>query len=197
MLFTGPLKSKLSIRKKYNRWYGYSFIAIIYLFAISPSVEYLIPYKGLKIPANSMAPTLLGNEYFIMDKNYYRKHPIKKGDIAVFTFPPDPSRDLLKRIVGLPNDKIQIRDKVLFINDQPQKEAYTSHTDSNILPASNPRDNFGPVVVPPKALFVLGDNRDNSYDSRFWKFVDISALKGKALYIYWSKDRDRVGMDLR
>ena len=192
------IKIKAIDQKKYNRWYIYFCIIMISTFLVSPSIKYLIPYKGIKMRANSMAPTLLADEYFIVDKNYFKKHSIKKGDLVVFAYPPDPSKDFLKRVIGLPNDKIQIRDKVLFINDEPQTEVYIYHADSRILPESPvPRDNFGPVVVPPNSVFVLGDNRDNSYDSRFWKFVNISALKGKALYIYWSKDRDRVGREIK
>ena len=130
------IKIKVIDRKKYNRWYVYLFIVIIYIFLIGPSIKYLIPYKGIKMRANSMAPTLLADEYFIVDKNYFKKHSIKKGDLVVFAYPLDPSKDFLKRVIGLPNDKIQIRNKVLFINDEPQTEVYIYHADSRILPES-------------------------------------------------------------
>ena len=131
------IKIKAIDRKKYNRWYVYLFIVIIYIFLIGPSIKISpIPYKGIKMRANSMAPTLLADEYFIVDKNYFKKHSIKKGDLVVFAYPLDPSKDFLKRVIGLPNDKIQIRDKVLFINDEPQTEVYIYHADSRILPES-------------------------------------------------------------
>jgi len=108
----------------------------------------------------------------------------ERGDIIVFKFPEDPSKAFIKRVIGTPGDTVEIRNKVVVVNGQPLEEPYTQHTSP---PASQPRrDNFGPGTVPPGKYFAMGDNRDESYDSRFWGFVDRKAIKGKAFIIYWS-----------
>lgn len=155
--------------------------------------------QAFKIPSGSMIPTLLVGDHILVSKFAYdvkmpflnttiwhRADP-KRQDIVVFKYPLDPSKDFIKRVIGLPGDKIIIRDKQVYVNDIPLMEPYVQHTDPRIFPADvSPRDNLGPLRVPPHSLFVMGDNRDESYDSRFWKFVDYSALKGKAFIIYWS-----------
>jgi signal peptidase I len=89
---------------------------------------------------------------------------------------------------------VAVRDKQVFINDQPVHYSQAEYVDSKIWPAAaQPRDNFGPKVVPPNSLFVMGDNRDQSYDSRFWGFVDLKAVKGEAFMIYWSWDQSKFG----
>ena len=115
----------------------------------------------------------------------------KRGDIVVFEYPVDRTKDFIKRAIGLPGETVRIHDKKVFINDRPLDEPYATFTDPKILPAVvGPRDNMGPVVVPPDSLFVMGDNRDESYDSRFWKFVKMDEIKGEAFIIYWSWNRD-------
>ncbi|MFZ2447725.1 MAG: signal peptidase I [Syntrophobacteraceae bacterium] len=159
--------------------------------------------QAFKIPSGSMKSTLLVGDHILVNKFIYGiKIPMtnreimhirdpKRFDIVVFQYPVDPSKDFIKRVIGLPGDTVQIKDKRVFVNDQPLTEPYTSFTDHKILPAnSSPRDNMGPLVVPPNSLFVMGDNRDESYDSRFWKFVDVSDLKGEAFIIYWSWNQD-------
>jgi len=109
----------------------------------------------------------------------------KRGDVIVFKFPQDPGKDFIKRAIGVSGDVINIIDKTIYINNQPFKDTYGVFKDSD----SQPRNNFGPVTVPAGSVFVMGDNRDQSYDSRFWGFVDLRAVKGKAFIIYWSWDR--------
>ena len=122
------------------------------------------------------------------------KNP-QRGDIIVFKFPEDPKKDFIKRVVGIPGDMIEIRDKHVYINQVRANHAYTLYTDPHIIPGSlQPRDNYGPQRVTPGSLFVMGDNRDQSYDSRFWGFVDLKDVKGKAFMIYWSWDRHRFGV---
>lgn len=156
--------------------------------------------QAFKIPSGSMKPTLLIGDHILVNKFIYAiKIPIidtelmhfgdpKRGDIVVFRYPVDPSKDFIKRVIGLPGDTVRIQDKKVFVNERLLDEPYAVHSENRILPASaGPRDNMSPVVVPPHSLFVMGDNRDESYDSRFWKFVDIpSDLKGKAFILYWS-----------
>ena len=159
--------------------------------------------QAFKIPSGSMKTTLLVGDHILVNKFIYGiKIPIsnkeilhiadpKRHDIVVFQYPVDPSKDFIKRVIGLPGDTVQIKDKKVYVNNQFLEEPYASFSDNKILPAAvSPRDNMGPLVVPPNNLFVMGDNRDESYDSRFWKFVDINDLKGQAFIIYWSWNDD-------
>ncbi len=96
----------------------------------------------------------------------------------------DDCRDFIKRVVGVGGDRIEIRNKKVYVNNVPLDEPYTIYRDDKTDPG--PRDNFGPFIVPRNSFFVMGDNRDQSYDSRFWGIVDISEIKGKAFIMYWS-----------
>jgi len=163
--------------------------------------------QAFKIPSGSMKETLLIGDHILVNKFIYGvkvpflqttiipiKNP-KHGDVVVFKFPEDPSKDFIKRVIGVAGDVVQVRDKQVYVNGKLLNHDFGIHTDSYIFPASvQPRDNFGPVIVPPHSLFVMGDNRDQSYDSRFWGFVDLKAVKGKALMIYWSWDKDNFGV---
>jgi signal peptidase I len=130
-------------------------------------------------------------------------HTVRRGDVVVFKFPQDPSRDFIKRCVGLPGDEITIRDKVIYVNGQKvDDDAYTYRTDPRVYPRSvfldnsyRDRDNFGPFSVPEDQYFFLGDNRDNSNDSRFWGPVPARFIKGRAFLIYWSFEgkRESIG----
>ena len=115
----------------------------------------------------------------------------KRGDIVVFIYPEDRSKDFIKRVIGIGGDTIEIRNKKIFLNGLPYSDSYAIYSDDFIIPGSiQPRDNFGPVTVRPGTIFVMGDNRDQSYDSRFWGFVDLKDVMGKAFMIYWSWDRE-------
>ena len=155
--------------------------------------------QAYKIPSQSMVPTLLVGDHLLVCKFLYGvKIPVlrrtiipvgqpKRGDIVVFEYPMDRSKDYIKRVIGVEGDKIEIKNKQLFINDRLYPDDHAVHSDPNFYPAVvQPRDNYGPVVVPEGALFVMGDNRDASYDSRYWGFVEQKDLEGKALVIYWS-----------
>ncbi len=160
--------------------------------------------QAFKIPSGSMKPTLLVGDHILVLKFIYgTKLPFtdkrvlvftepKRGDIIVFRFPKDRSRDFIKRVIGVGGDVVEERNKVVYVNGKPLNEPYVQHTDNDIRPLSRDvRDNFGPVYVPEGKLFVMGDNRDQSYDSRYWGFVDIKDVKGKAFIIYWSWDSQR------
>jgi signal peptidase I len=148
-----------------------------------------------------MLPTLQIGDHLLVNKFVYGirvpftgktlvpiKDP-KHGDIIVFRYPKDRSTDYIKRVVGVSGDKVLIKNKKLFINDRAVEDPHAHFTSPTILPASkNPKDNFGPISVPKGKLFVMGDNRDNSSDSRFWGYVDSTDVLGKALIIYWSWD---------
>ena len=113
----------------------------------------------------------------------------------VFIYPNDRSKDYIKRVIGVSGDKIEIKNKIIFINGKQYSDAYGIYSDNVIYPGSmQPRDNFGPVTVPPESLFVMGDNRDESADSRFWGFVDLKDVEGKAFIIYWSWNREEINL---
>lgn len=157
--------------------------------------------QAFKIPSGSMKDTLLIGDHILVNKFIYGVKlpylqkvilPIgspDRGDIVVFKFPVEPEKDFIKRVVGIAGDTIEGRDKKIFVNGQPIEESYTIKTDSTVYPAGiQARDNFGPITVPDNSLFVMGDNRDQSFDSRFWGFVDLKVVSGKAFMIYWSWD---------
>lgn len=172
-------------------------------------------FQAFRIPTGSMENTLLVGDFLFVNKFLYGAHiPFtdarlpalrqpRHGDIIVFKFPRDPSRDFIKRLVGAPGDTLQIKDKVVYLNGDPQTEPYVHFSSSRVEPitykqpsiyppGAGNRDNYGPVVVPPGHYFMMGDNRDNSDDSRFWGFLDEKLIKGKATFIYWSWNRERM-----
>jgi len=120
--------------------------------------------------------------------------PVKdpqRGDIVVFKFPVDPRKDFIKRVIAVPGDVVEIRDKAIFINGRQVNHDFGVFSDPRTIAGNlKPRDNLGPITVPLGALFVMGDNRDESFDSRFWGFVPIRDVSGKAFIIYWSWDSD-------
>jgi signal peptidase I len=157
--------------------------------------------QAFKIPSGSMIPTLLIGDHILVNKFIYgTKIPFsdrrvlifkkpERGDIIVFKYPENPKKDFIKRVMGTEGDVIEERNKTVYVNGKAILEPYIQHSDSSIRSGGNdPRDNFGPLVVPENKVFVMGDNRDQSYDSRYWGFVDLSEIMGKALIIYWSWD---------
>lgn len=157
--------------------------------------------QAFKIPSGSMIPTLLIGDHLLVNKFLYgTKIPFtdkkilvfrkpEKGDIIVFKYPENPEKDFIKRVIATEGDVIEERDKAVYINGKAITEPYAHHYDSNLrLSGFDPRDNFRPVTIPKNKVFVMGDNRDQSYDSRYWGFVDLKDIKGKALIIYWSWD---------
>ncbi len=158
--------------------------------------------QAFKIPSGSMIPTLLIGDHLLVNKFIYgTKIPFtdrrvlifkkpERGDIIVFKYPENPKKDFIKRVIATGGDVIEERDKTVYVNGKAVIEPYTQHSDSGIKPGNDPRDNFRPLTVPKGKVFVMGDNRDQSYDSRYWGFVDLKEIKGKALIIYWSWDPD-------
>ena len=163
--------------------------------------------QAFKIPSGSMLNTLLIGDHILVNKFIYGIKnpfngntwiPVKKparGDIVVFKYPINPSQDYIKRVVGVEGDQIEIKNKKVYVNGKPQDHSYAIFLDNKILPPGQQnRDNMAPITVPAHSLFVMGDNRDNSYDSRFWKFVDLKAVKGKAFIFYWSWDKENTSV---
>jgi signal peptidase I len=164
--------------------------------------------RALVVPTGSMAETLLVGDHLLVDRMLYRAaglgplaaalpvRPVARGDVVVIEGQGDPPQRLVKRCVGLPGDRIRIVDKRLFVNDRPVDErAYARHFDTRLVAAgaavADPdlasRDNFGPYVVPAGYFFVLGDNRDESLDSRAWGAVAADRVAGRAWLVYWSR----------
>jgi signal peptidase I len=152
--------------------------------------------QAYKIPSGSMIPTLLVGDYILVNRLSYglripyykyilRWGEIKRGDIIVFVFPEDPSKDFIKRVIALPGETIEIRKKKIYINGKEIEDKWGFFKDDYVGP---PRDDFGPFQVPQGHVFVMGDNRDESNDSRFWGPVNIENIKGKAFIIYFSWD---------
>ncbi len=197
-----------SVLREYGEAFG---IAILLALVIR---TFLI--QAYKIPSGSMEPTLLIGDHLLVEKlaygirmpdsllgltplpraipyGHYVVHfsPVHRGDVVVFVFPLDPTKDFIKRVIGVGSDVVAIKSGKLFINGAEVPDPHVYYD----LPIQDrthvaPRDNFGPVTVPAGKLFMMGDNRDHSYDSRFWGFVDIDAVEGKALVIYWSWNSD-------
>ncbi len=161
--------------------------------------------QAFKIPTGSMEENLLVGDHLLvnkfafsptmseMERNFLPIKPVRRGDVVVFKYPENPGRDFIKRVIGLPGETLEVRRTRVFINGEPIGESYIEELR---LPSGAPhgefplrlRDDYGPVTIPPGEYFVMGDNRDNSQDSRYWGFMPHSHLKGKALMVYWSYD---------
>ena len=188
------IKNKGKLKSKMYEYAEAIIIAILIAIVVRTFVV-----QAYKIPSRSMVPTLLVGDHILVNKFIYGvKVPFlrntiipvtnpQRGDIVVFIYPNDRSKDFIKRVIGVSGDKIEIKNKIIFINGKQYSDAYGIYSDNVIYPGSmQPRDNFGPVTVPPESLFVMGDNRDESADSRFWGFVDLKDVEGKAFIIYFS-----------
>jgi signal peptidase I len=164
--------------------------------------------QAFKIPTGSMENNLLIGDHLLVNKFIFGPtplaigravlpvRPVHRGDILVFKYPEEPDRDFIKRVIGLPGEKIELKHKKIYINDQPLEEPYVHFltppsSDYQEVTSYDLREQFGPVTVPADKYFVMGDNRDNSQDSRYWGFLPRDYVKGKALVIYWSYESGR------
>jgi len=169
-------------------------------------------FQAFVVPSPSMERTLLAGDHVMVNKfvfgpraaaaldRFLPRRPVRRGDVIVFKFPEDPRRDFVKRAVALPGDSLEIRDKMLFVDSRRENEPRATHSDARLwgddpdLPeALRRRDQVSALRVPPDSFFAMGDNRDNSYDSRFWGPVPAGNLKGRPLLIYWSHPPDVAG----
>ena len=160
--------------------------------------------QAFRIPSESMRDTLLVGDFLFVNKfEYGPKIPFthvrlpglrnpKTGDVIVFQFPQDPSKDFIKRCIATAGQTLQIEDKQLSLDGKRLEEPYAIHTDTSVRPEGYAnRDNFGPVTMKPGELFMMGDNRDNSNDSRYWGALDMDLVKGRAMFLYWSWDGEK------
>lgn len=158
--------------------------------------------QAFKIPSGSMLPTLLIGDHLLVNKFLYgiripfvgkrvfQVFQPERDDVIVFVYPEDRTKDFIKRVKAVAGDTIEVRDKVVYINGQKIEDPHAHYDpDGRIIPGSL-RDNFGPFTVPDGQVFVMGDNRDHSHDSRFWGTVPIDDILGKAFILYWSWDSD-------
>jgi signal peptidase I len=155
--------------------------------------------QAFKIPSSSMEQTLLVGDHILVNKFVYgiripftpdrwpRFRDPARDDVIVFIFPQDRTKDFIKRVVAVEGDTVEIRDKRVILNGKEVQNPHAQYTDNRILAlGESPRDNMRPVKVPPRHLFVMGDNRDHSLDSRFWGTVPVEDVRGSAFLIYYS-----------
>ncbi|MBW2708734.1 MAG: signal peptidase I [Deltaproteobacteria bacterium] len=187
-------KSKTGLKKKgvFREYAEAAAIAILLALFIRTFVV-----QAFKIPSGSMKPTLLVGDHILVNKFLYGiKIPFtgktlipisepKRGDVVVFIYPVDPDKDFIKRAIGLSGDKVEISGEKVFINGKPYDDKHGFYSRMGRTTPQG-KSHFGPVTVPKGHLFVMGDNRNHSYDSRFWGFVPLTSVKGKAFIIYWS-----------
>ena len=182
--------------RPYNRWYVY--VAIYLLSALAGrGAAGLIRLQAatFSIPSGSMEPSVRRGDRIVVDMLGPRHRAPRRGEVVVYQSTEDPRVDAIKRVVAVPGDVVRVIDKQLSISGQPADDAaYTIHTDPRHFPADSPgpladRDHFGPLTVPPATVFLMGDNRDNSWDSRFWgPLPQANVLGGGRIRIYWSRD---------
>ena len=160
--------------------------------------------QAFKIPTGSMEPNLLVGDHLLVNKFIFAPaastaerlllpmRELRRGDIAVFKFPEEPERDFIKRVIGLPGDTIELKQRQLFVNGVKADEPYAHYLfpqgEGDESTVFDVRERYGPVTVPADHYFMMGDNRDNSQDSRYWGFLPAHYVKGRALMIYWSFD---------
>ena len=166
--------------------------------------------QAFKIPTGSMENNLLIGDHLLVNKFVFGPSEsrlerallplgtIRRGDVIVFKYPEEPDRDFIKRVIGLPGETLELREKKVYINGKPLDEPYvhfleppSTASELHEQTSFDVRERYGPVTVPPGHYFMMGDNRDNSQDSRYWGFLPRDYIKGKALFIYWSYEADR------
>jgi signal peptidase I len=164
--------------------------------------------QAFKIPTGSMENNLLIGDHLLVNKFVFAPieapvaravlpvSTVRRGDVVVFKYPEDPERDFIKRIIGLPGETLEVRGKVVYIDGRPLQEDYVHFLQpaargAHEVTSFDVRENYGPVTIPQGHYFAMGDNRDNSQDSRYWGFLPASYVKGKALLVYWSYESER------
>ena len=180
-------------------------IAVILAFFVRTFVV-----QAFKIPTGSMENNLLIGDHLLVNKFVYSSAPtgleravlpigtIRRGEVLVFKYPEQPDRDFIKRVIGLPGETLEVREKKVYINGKPLDEPYahfltplSEGSAFHEVTSFDVRERYGPVTVPADQYFMMGDNRDNSQDSRYWGFLPKANIKGRALLIYWSYEAER------
>lgn len=211
-------KKKKIVRKK--NWIQDWLEAILFAFVVAMIIRNYT-FQNFKIPSSSMESTLLIGDYLVANKTKYFFTDPERGDIVTFRYPADPEepeprenyvrilppiywsksaffftyhekKNVVKRVIGMPGDKVEMRNKRVYINDELMHEDYVQHLDTRVIPG---RDYFGPVVVPENKYFVLGDNRDFSADSRHWGFLSRKDITGTPALIFFSMGSSGIRWD--
>ena len=186
-----PATSKAAVRKKsVTREYVEAILVAVLLALLIRTFV----VQAFKIPSGSMIPTLLVGDHILVNKFLYRFRDPVRGDVVVFKYPVDESRDFIKRVMAVGGEDVYIKDRQIYVNCRPPEptcrplqDPWAYYEDRIGLSS----ETFGPVHVPAGSYFVMGDNRYNSQDSRYWGFVKVDKIKGKAFLVYWSWDSDR------
>jgi signal peptidase I len=171
------------------RWFMVGSAAVVLLGLITLEREAIRRYvtRAYTVPSSAMRPALEAGDYFLADKTAYRRTDPRRGDITVFRYPRDPGRTFVMRVIGLPGERMALRGRDVRINGASIAEPYVAYV---VAAPSDCRYAYGcsEIVVPTESYFVMGDNRDNSLDSRYWGFVPRHMILGRASVIYWSVD---------
>ena len=184
--FSTRTSSKILEFKKY--WFVYLILIILNFLFLSQYKKYINSnfIMAHKTKTSSMEPTLMTGDRFIADYRYYKTNPVKPNDVVIIRLPKDPKKKFIERCIATGEQVVEIKGKSVFVDG-------VLFPDSLKTQFIGESEDYGPVKVPPEHYFVLGDNRDNSYDSRYWGFVPKENVIAKPLYIYWSKDKTRIG----
>jgi signal peptidase I len=185
------------------RWIAVAGLLVVQLGLGLLPIRSWLPVRAYRVPSGSMEPAIQVGDHLIADMRAWTRREPQRGDLAIYRSPERPDTFIVSRVIGLPGERIELRDKRVQIDGGPIDDPWATHLDSRTYtdspfypPMVRARDQFGPLVVPEGAVFVMGDNRDNSNDSRFKGPIDRSLLVGRPLYIYWSRDRERIGRSL-
>jgi signal peptidase I len=200
--FRGAVREKEFRLKRYNRWYVYiSIMAIVHFIPWPPDLpkqELIDTFHSYRIVGDSMGPTLERDDCVVVATNYYNSRTPIREDIVVFPRPDDESRIAVKRVIALEGEKVELKDKTVYINGKKIADPWGHSSDSRGLSAAvSRRDNMEPLRIPDGSIFVLADSRDNSLDSRCFGAVKKETILGKPLYIYWAKNKKRIGMTIK
>jgi signal peptidase I len=174
----------------YNRWYVYLAVILIHALLIGQLQEKVIlsSVHAYKIPTEAMSPTLEIGDRLVADMKAYKKNTPARDDVIIFKYPNNESVPYVKRVIGLPGEKLEIIGRNVYVNGKTLTEEHVQYIDPDSI-----HGHYGPYDIPQGQYFVMGDNRDNSQDSRFWGFVKQHQLLGQARYLYWAKDKSRIG----
>lgn len=182
--------------KKFNKAYVY-IGAYLLVAIVSTSLSAVMKsnfVQAFKISSAAMEPTLLLGDHVLTDRSKSARKP-NRGDLIAFEYPEDPTKDFIKRVVAVGGDTVEIRNKELLVNGKAVSEPYIVHNEADVVPAKeNHRDNYGPTTIPEGEYFGMGDNRDRSYDSRFWGTIPQNKIKGSVKSIYWSWDKEKFAV---
>ena len=192
--FLSARRIKAITPKSYGKWYYYILIFILHT-ALIATVEPSETFRSYRAPSASMSTTVEADDHFITELNPYKEKKPQRGDVVVFISPTEEGKDYMKRVIALAGESVAINDGVVFIDGEPITEAYANHS-AKIPKGATRIKNFGPAKVPDGHLFLMGDNRNASYDSRHFGMIKTRDVLGKALYIYYSKDLSRVGTNI-